>query len=68
MISKSWTALPSLKLAFSRKWGPPGKGDSYWKPSFLWAMLALGSVMETIKQVQLQLLIDGFDDLLSHLF
>ena len=24
--------------------GPPGKGDSYWKPSFLGAMLVLGSV------------------------
>ena len=24
--------------------GPPGKGDSYWKPPFLGAMLVLGSV------------------------
>jgi len=24
---------------------PPGKGDSYWKPSFLGAMLVSGSVV-----------------------
>ena len=27
------------------KWGTPGKGDSYWKPPFLGAMLVLGRVI-----------------------
>ena len=35
--------LPSLKLTYPLKIDP-GKGDSYWKPSFLGAMLVSGSV------------------------
>ena len=38
--------VPSLKLTWHRtwKWRPPWKGDSYWKPSFLGAMLVFGRV------------------------
>jgi len=40
--------LYSLKLTFSHLKIDPGKGDSYWKPSFLGAMLAAGSVTPTL--------------------
>ena len=41
--------VPSLKLTVRPwKWGPRGKGDSYWKPPFLEAMLVLGSVIHVI--------------------
>ena len=43
--------LPSLKLTVRPwKW-PPGKGDSYWKPSFLGAMLVLGRVIVATPQI-----------------
>ena len=42
-VSKSTPTLPETNICPENR---PGKGDSYWKPSFLGAMLALGSAPE----------------------
>ena len=44
VLLKESQFLPSLKLTYPLKIAP-GKGDTYWKLSFLGAMLVLGSVL-----------------------
>ena len=41
--------LPETNMAPENK--PLGKGDSYWKPSFLGAMLVSGSVIHFEKEL-----------------
>ena len=44
--------IPSLKLTACTWKSPLGKGDSYWKTSFLGAMLVSGNIIDTYLQIE----------------
>ena len=50
VISQLITTHPENNIAPEN--GPPGKGDSYWKPPFLGAMFVLGSVVVNFQTLQ----------------